>query len=308
MQHCLNYSWFTLPLNTRPLRRKAGCSVPFKLPCPSAREVAVMMQKAALRDKTTSTGRRISSRASPCACAASQSADGPPAISHGSLVPRVILQLVQLLLVLAVLLLIPAKIFAGKVSRLNWMLYLVYTIFFSVGSLQRILKYGSLASRSNDAQVRTKGRLVAFLLFIGAMPAGHWLAVYDSVKVGSPTTNWSLGSLLLGSLLITTALAVHVAAAKALGRSYDRLVTPDQLVTWGPYSLMQHPIYTSYICLFMGYCLMLQSPRAAALLGSVCLLYYSQRTAIESHILEAAFGVQYKRYSQRTARFIPLLL
>lgn len=91
-------------------------------------------------------------------------------------------------------------------------------------------------------------------------------------------------------------------------QSYDRLVTPDQLVTWGPYRFVQHPIYTSYICLFTGYCLMLRSPRAAALLAAVCVLYYSQRTAVESQILEAAFGVQYKQYAKRTARFIPFLL
>lgn len=70
---------------------------------------------------------------------------------------------------------------------------------------------------------------------------------------------------------------------------------------------MQHPIYTSYICLFTGYCLVLQSPRTALLLAAVCFVYYTNRTSVESQILESAFGAQYKEYAQRTARFIPFL-
>lgn len=91
------------------------------------------------------------------------------------------------------------------------------------------------------------------------------------------------------------------------GQRYDRLVTPDQLITHGAYRLMQHPIYTSYICLFTGYCLVLQSPRIAFLLAAVCFAYYTNRTSVETQILESAFGAQYREYAKRTARFIPVI-
>lgn len=116
----------------------------------------------------------VAGRTLSCVCAAVNSADGPPARRHGSPVLKVILQFTQLFLVLSLLLLLPAKLFTGRISSFNWLLYSVYTTFFSVGSLQRILKYGGLASRSSDAQVKTKGRLVGFILFIAAIPAGDY--------------------------------------------------------------------------------------------------------------------------------------
>lgn len=38
-------------------------------------------------------------------------------------------------------------------------------------------------------------------------------------------------------------------------QAYDRLVHPEQLVTSGPYRLVQHPIYLSYMLLFVGHCI-----------------------------------------------------
>ncbi len=50
-------------------------------------------------------------------------------------------------------------------------------------------------------------------------------------------------------------------------QAYDRLVTPDELVISGPYKFVQHPIYTSYMLLFCGYCLRC----AGQLAGYACL-------------------------------------
>lgn len=70
------------------------------------------------------------------------------------------------------LILLPAQLFAGGISILFWVLYGVYYTFFSIGSLQRVLKYGKLAPRDEDAQVKTRGRSAALLLFIASVPAG----------------------------------------------------------------------------------------------------------------------------------------
>lgn len=41
----------------------------------------------------------------------------------------------------------------------------------------------------------------------------------------------------------------------ALLQDFNRLVAPDRLVTCGCYAHIQHPLYTSYMMLFVGHCL-----------------------------------------------------
>lgn len=55
-----------------------------------------------------------------------------------------------------------------------------------------------------------------------------------------------------------------------LAQAYDRVVAPDELVTTGVYRFVQHPIYTSYMLLFCGFCLSLHSAPSALLVLLVC--------------------------------------
>eukprot|EP00955_Chlamydomonas_euryale_P099047 365192-Chlamydomonas_euryale.AAC.14 len=57
-------------------------------------------------------------------------------------------------------------------------------------------------------------------------------------------------------------------------QAYDRIAPPDKLVTTDVYSVVQHPIYTSYMLLFSGFCLLLHSAPSALLLTAVCATYY----------------------------------
>lgn len=51
-------------------------------------------------------------------------------------------------------------------------------------------------------------------------------------------------------------------------QGFDRLVQPEALVTSGPYAFVQHPIYTSYMALFVGHCL--RSARSACRQSACC--------------------------------------
>lgn len=93
-----------------------------------------------------------------------------------------------------------------------------------------------------------------------------------------------------------------------IAQAYDRLVVPERLVTAGPYSLVQHPVYTSYIMLFCGYALLFSCIECCLLFAFVCTKYYRQRTAIEAALLEQAFGNEYKVYREHTGAFLPRLL
>ena len=88
-------------------------------------------------------------------------------------------------------------------------------------------------------------------------------------------------------------------------QAYDRLVKPDKLIRTGPYAWCQHPIYTSYILLFMGYAGLLGSIVCCFLFYRVCLQYYNHRVRTEASLLDQAFGNEYKVYAEHTGLFLP---
>ncbi len=76
------------------------------------------------------------------------------------------------------------------------------------------------------------------------------------------------------------------------------------LVSSGPYRIARHPIYTSYICVFVGICLM--RPTIAMVLVTACwfVLMY-RRVRYEERVLVAAFP-EYAAYRQRVGAFGPV--
>jgi protein-S-isoprenylcysteine O-methyltransferase Ste14 len=62
--------------------------------------------------------------------------------------------------------------------------------------------------------------------------------------------------------------------ATTIPQAYDRIAAPEQLVTSGVYRFVQHPIYTSYMLLFCGFCLCVHSAPSALLMLAVCTMYY----------------------------------
>jgi protein-S-isoprenylcysteine O-methyltransferase Ste14 len=98
-----------------------------------------------------------------------------------------------------------------------------------------------------------------------------------------------------------------ILGATCVLQAYDRIIRPEVLVTTGPYRLVQHPVYLSYLMLFVGFCLALHAVPMAMLAFSVCIAYYGQRVRIEEQLLRDAFGEVYAEYQGRTARFLPLV-
>lgn len=87
------------------------------------------------------------------------------------------------------------------------------------------------------------------------------------------------------------------------------MVVPKGLVTSGPYALVRHPIYTSYLLLFGGACLFLGSWQAAIAIGAVCLLYYRARCHLEEELLTSAFPMEHQDYRSKVPwLFLPGLL
>jgi protein-S-isoprenylcysteine O-methyltransferase Ste14 len=257
---------------------------------------------------------------------------------------RLALQLLQLALTVAALILWPASLSpAGLHSGRVWWAALTYLAFFAGGSVWRLVRFGPLASRQQDAQAKSAGSRAAQALFIASMPLLHWGAVGSFLKrqaarqlvqqqqqmqvavsdaahhaggavvlVPTPAAPSLPAALslydVLGFVMLVAAVALNWAAARHLGRAYDRVVAPAALVTTGPYSYVQHPIYSSYMLLFAGYAMWMHAWPVATGFVAVCLVYYRSRTRLEGAVLQAAFGQEYSEYAARTRLFVPFVL
>ncbi|MEH2382496.1 MAG: isoprenylcysteine carboxylmethyltransferase family protein [Nostoc sp.] len=212
-----------------------------------------------------------------------------------------------LLTVIAVLIVIPAAQF-GVVG--DWrvvFLSISYFIFF-LGTIWRVIRYGQLGSRQEDRQVQaTSGRVASLIIVVGLLGV-HWLTLY-TFSLQDQALNTSVNQCLtvIAIALVCAAIFVSQVAIKTLGKFFDRLIikSDHQLVTDGIYSLIRHPIYTSYILLFLGFCVMLQSLWGLSLLLTVCVVWFGNRIAIEEQMLEERFGEEYQSYCQQTKRLFP---
>lgn len=105
------------------------------------------------------------------------------------------------------------------------------------------------------------------------------------------------------------AMAVVSWAGWELGKSYDRVTQPDELITSGPYRLVRHPIYTAYLLLFSSTLITLQAPVACGLMLGAALYFYWGRMKSEEDLLEECFGEDYVAYKARTKwRLVPFVL
>jgi protein-S-isoprenylcysteine O-methyltransferase Ste14 len=222
------------------------------------------------------------------------------------------LQLLQLTLSVAALILWPANLVPGGLGYPRvWLLSFAYMLFFAGGSVSRILKHGPLAKREKDKQGSSGVAKAAWFLFVLTMPIVHWAPIrtFCSTAAQQPKLYAALTAYdLIGGLLLVGAVALNWVAASTLGSAYDRVVKPQTLVTTGPYALVQHPIYTSYMMLFAGYCMALHSAPNVLLVTGVCLLYYSIRCRLEAVVLREAFGEQYEAYAKGKKLFFPFVV
>ncbi|VEP18416.1 Protein-S-isoprenylcysteine methyltransferase [Hyella patelloides LEGE 07179] len=215
----------------------------------------------------------------------------------------------SLLCVICLLIILPAYIF-DRLS--NWQVYFLaisYLLFF-LATVWRTTKLGNLAKRSEDKQVKSRlGRAASFVGIFGLIGV-HWLAIYESTNFSD--NNFYVTNIvftIIGTTLVFSAIIVNQVAVKTLGKFFDRLVIKDQhqLITSGIYSQIRHPIYTSYLLLFISFCTLLQSWFSLEFLAVVCFIWFGNRITIEEEMLTQEFGENYQTYQQETKRLLPLI-
>ena len=215
------------------------------------------------------------------------------------------LALVSLITLLMVL---PALLFGVFLKWQVIVLALSYFCFF-LATVWRTIKYGELAQRSQDEQVKSRaGRLASIALVIGIL-AVHWFAIYDFSQERFLDNYADTALTTVAIFFIISSIIVNQTAVRTLGIFFDRLTIKrsHQLVNTGIYSRVRHPIYLSYILLFIGFCTMMQSIISFVLLAVVCLVWFGNRMAIEEEMLTKEFGNEYKIYQQQTKKLFPFI-
>jgi protein-S-isoprenylcysteine O-methyltransferase Ste14 len=106
------------------------------------------------------------------------------------------------------------------------------------------------------------------------------------------------------------ASALSWTGARALGRQWrlDAGLNADhELVTWGPYRLVRHPIYTSMLCMLLA-AGSLVTPLPLLLAAVMVMIIGTEiRVRSEERLLGERFGERFRQYRSRVSAYVPWL-
>lgn len=154
----------------------------------------------------------------------------------------------------------------------------------------------------------------------GIMLAGLRLLLLDSSLVciliyciDPRLMNWSALPLpswlrLFGFLITLAGLMLFIWVLRSLGKNFSTTLTiqRDQtLVTQGPYRWVRHPMYTSFVLLWVGYFLLSTNwfIGLTGILGFILAIVV--RTPIEEQMMIERFGDEYIAYMSITGQYLP---
>lgn len=140
---------------------------------------------------------------------------------------------------------------------------------------------------------------------------------FAAVGFGPITASLAPGSTLAiseaGLVLILMALTISLffSASRAMGKNWSivaRTREDHQLVTWGPFAAIRHPIYTGLFAFLLAMAVALGHWRGLILGVPLYWIGTWMRVRIEERMLRAQFGAAYDAYASRVKRFVPGLL
>jgi protein-S-isoprenylcysteine O-methyltransferase Ste14 len=155
------------------------------------------------------------------------------------------------------------------------------------------------------SQSETVG-LAAALLGLAILPTFYVITGIPKAA-DYPAHPWAVA---VGTIMFVAAMWVFRRTHKELGRNWSvTLEIRDQheLVCGGPYSLVRHPMYTSFLLMGLGQAFLLSNWVAglAGLIGFAVLFFL--RVDKEERMMVEMFGGRYRDYMERTKRIIPYL-
>jgi protein-S-isoprenylcysteine O-methyltransferase Ste14 len=153
--------------------------------------------------------------------------------------------------------------------------------------------------------------VVAFIIrrperAVSRRPAA-WLVAFGAacallLRPGGAHPPWGVPA---GFALQLAGLVICIASLLALGRSFGYVAADRGLKTWGPYAVIRHPVYASYLLMQTGYVLQAISLRNVLILAAATGCNVGRALAEERQLCESA---GYEAYRRRVRwRMIPYL-
>ena len=167
--------------------------------------------------------------------------------------------------------------------------------------------------RAKRVRVVTGGRSrsdtvgLASALFGLAILPGFYVLTGIPGAADRPASVWAVA---LGTIVFCLALWVFRRSHKELGRNWSitlEIRDRHELVCGGPYALVRHPMYTSFMLMGLGQAFLLPNWVAgiSGLVGFAVL--FLLRVDKEERMMLENFGSQYRAYMERTKRIVPYL-
>jgi protein-S-isoprenylcysteine O-methyltransferase Ste14 len=148
--------------------------------------------------------------------------------------------------------------------------------------------------------------LAAAVVGQGVVP-GIYVVTGEPSAADYPAHAWAIA---LGAILFSCGLWLFRRTHRELGKNWSitlEIRDKHKLVNSGPYSLVRHPMYSSFLMLALGQVFLLSNWVAglAGLLGFATLFFF--RVGKEEHMMLETFGASYGEYMKMTKRVIPYL-
>jgi protein-S-isoprenylcysteine O-methyltransferase Ste14 len=139
--------------------------------------------------------------------------------------------------------------------------------------------------------------LIATFLYIFWPDRQAWM------QIGLPLVVRALG-ILIAAVCLILLVWVH----RVLGRNFHTSIVikkEHQLVTKGPYRLIQHPMYVTYLIFFISTFLISENIIIGLCGAGIMLILMTFRLRYEEALLVERFPNDYPHYQKTTPRFIP---
>jgi protein-S-isoprenylcysteine O-methyltransferase Ste14 len=138
---------------------------------------------------------------------------------------------------------------------------------------------------------------------------GTWLVAFAALvsllyRPEGLHSTWGLG---IGDVLQFAGAVLCIAALVALGRSFGYVAADRGLKSGGPYSVVRHPVYASYLVMQIGYVLQAVSVRNVVILV-LATGVNAARALAEERVMLRTEPALYAPYARRVRwRFVPWL-
>ena len=192
---------------------------------------------------------------------------------------------------------------AATIGKIAWVLGIVAWCIIRYPFERRAKRVPVVRSRRTGSEaIGLAAALTGLAIVPGFYVVTGWPAAADYVP--------RLWAVVIGALLFCVAMWVFRRTHKQLGRNWSitlEIRQRHELICAGPYSLVRHPMYTSFLLMGLSQALML-SNWVAGLAGPIgFIILFFLRVDKEERMMLEVFGPQYRAYMAKTKRIIPYL-